>query len=322
MACMSRLMSSRWAGRIFCRASAGENHCARSTSGKDALRPLFGGHSSSKRLETSVAGSKSPSSAQAVTILRPAWTTSPRGRNSPCGRAPVSSSNSRFATASASSPCKYSPFGIDHAPVSFLAQNGPPGCMSKTSMSAPRRLNIRMPALRLAMALSPRRCQFRRGSQPVVARDRPRHLERDLGIRLRAQCKRGTRRRAFETALEPLRKARGCGEIHVDRAADDGGHVQVGHREFLAQQVRTAGEGALEHLERRLQHLERLGAALWVALLRWQPHGVQRPDVDPAVDLLHRPQAPLPGPGLAFERGWVELPVLLGEIKRDRERLP
>src|SRR5215468_11193871 len=51
---MSRLMSSRWAGKIFCWASAGENHCARSTSGKDALRPLFGGHSSSKRLETSV----------------------------------------------------------------------------------------------------------------------------------------------------------------------------------------------------------------------------------------------------------------------------
>src|SRR5258708_7423889 len=71
IAASSRVMNSPCAARILRRASAGENHCARSTSGNDALRPLFGGHSSSKEFDLSVAGSKSPSSAQAVTILRP-----------------------------------------------------------------------------------------------------------------------------------------------------------------------------------------------------------------------------------------------------------
>jgi hypothetical protein len=43
----SRAMNSRWPERIFARAISSENHSARSTSGKVALRPLFGGHSSS-----------------------------------------------------------------------------------------------------------------------------------------------------------------------------------------------------------------------------------------------------------------------------------
>src|SRR6185369_11312928 len=49
---------------------------------------------------------------------------------------------------------------------------------------------------------------------------------------------------------------------------------------------------------------------------------MQRPDVDAAVDLLHRPQAPLPGLVLAFERRRIEPAVLLGEIERDGERFP
>src|SRR5262249_46885917 len=41
-----------------------------------------------------------------------------------------------------------------------------------------------------------------------------------------------------------------------------------------------------------------------------------------SVDLLHRPQAPLPGLGLAFQRRRIEPPMLLGEVKRDRQRFP
>jgi hypothetical protein len=62
---------------IFSRACSGENHSARSTSGNDRLRPLRGGHSVSNEFETSVTGSKSPSTAQAVTRLPPACTISP-----------------------------------------------------------------------------------------------------------------------------------------------------------------------------------------------------------------------------------------------------
>src|SRR5215472_4167462 len=323
MASSKRVMSSCCAGRIFCRASAGENHCARSTSGNETLRPLFGGHSSSKRFEVSVAGSKSPSSAHAVTILPPACTTSPRGRNLPSGRAPVSSWNSRLATASASSPCAYSPFGMDQAPASLLAQNGPPGCISKTSISPSRRLNIKIPALRLGMTRSrPRARTTAGGSQAVVPGNRPRHLDWNLGIGLGAQGPRRARRRAFETALEPCRKARRYGEIHVDRAADDRGDVEISDGEVLAQQVRTAGKRSVEHLERRLQRLERFGKPLRIAILDWQAHRMQRPDVDAAVDLLHRPQAPLPGLGLAFQRRRIEPSMLLGEVKRDRQRFP
>src|SRR5712692_276579 len=58
-------MNSRWLGRIFSRAASGENHAARSISGNDCLRPLFGGHSSSNELDLTSAGSRSPSTAQA-----------------------------------------------------------------------------------------------------------------------------------------------------------------------------------------------------------------------------------------------------------------
>src|SRR5215208_5962438 len=54
--------------------------------------------------------------------------------------------------ARASSASEYSPFGIDQAPRSFLAQNGPPGCTSSTSTPFTPRRYIRMPALRLGTA--------------------------------------------------------------------------------------------------------------------------------------------------------------------------
>src|SRR6202035_1538565 len=59
----------------------------------------------------------------------------------------VSSSNSRLAAASLSSPESTSPFGIDHAPSSFPAQNGPPGCTRKTSRFDPAYRYINNPAL-------------------------------------------------------------------------------------------------------------------------------------------------------------------------------
>ena len=95
--------------------------------GKRALAAAPGGHSSSNVFDLSAATLNAPSSAQAVTILRPGCTTSPSGSNLPRGRAPVSSSNSRCATVRGSSSPEYSPLGIDQAPRSFFAQNGPPG---------------------------------------------------------------------------------------------------------------------------------------------------------------------------------------------------
>src|SRR5215510_4892313 len=71
IALSKRVMNSLCPGRILRRASAGENHAARSTSGNAALRPLLGGHSSSNRFDISVEGSKSPSRPKAVTIFRP-----------------------------------------------------------------------------------------------------------------------------------------------------------------------------------------------------------------------------------------------------------
>ena len=55
-----RSMNGAWPGRIFSRASSGANHAARSTSGKDCMRPLFGGHSISNSFDLRLAGSKSP----------------------------------------------------------------------------------------------------------------------------------------------------------------------------------------------------------------------------------------------------------------------
>src|SRR5204863_2480756 len=92
-------------------------------------------------------GSASPSNAQACTSLPALWRTLPSGRNGPSGRTPVSSSNSRRAAASGSSPGSTSPFGMVHAPASLFAQNGPPGCARNTSSPPPRRRNSKSPAL-------------------------------------------------------------------------------------------------------------------------------------------------------------------------------
>ena len=54
----------RWPGRSFPPASSSVNQPARSTSGNDCLRPLFGGHSISKLLLWIAATSSSPSASE------------------------------------------------------------------------------------------------------------------------------------------------------------------------------------------------------------------------------------------------------------------
>src|SRR5579862_4080611 len=106
----------------------------RSTSGTSICRPERGGHSIKQVLLRSLSGSQSPSNAQAVTIFPLGCFKSPSSMKRSPGTKPVSSSNSRLATSNGFSPSRNSPFGIDHAPKSFFAQNGPPGCTRNTSI--------------------------------------------------------------------------------------------------------------------------------------------------------------------------------------------
>ena len=131
------------------------------------------------------------------------------------------------------------------------------------------------------------------------------------------------RGRPLETALEPGLEVRHCGKVHVDRTADDGSDVEIGHREVSAEQILLLGHCRVEHLERRHENLQRLVALGGIALGRRQADGMQRPDVDAAIDLGDRPKAPLPRRRLAFQRAWIEfaIGVLLGEVERDRKRL-
>ncbi|ULA61869.1 MAG: hypothetical protein LZF60_380081 [Nitrospira sp.] len=95
----------------------------------------------------SSAGSKSPSIAQAEITFPLGCLSDVSGWSGPVSSQPVSSVNSRRAAASGSSPSVYSPFGIDQAPASFLAQNGPPGWTRKTSSSLPLLQYSTIPAL-------------------------------------------------------------------------------------------------------------------------------------------------------------------------------
>ncbi len=109
--------------------------------------------------------SQSCSTAHAKISLWPWALTPPRGWNGPSGSSPVSSRTSRRATASRSTSAarlralaavtvagsgpsssgSAIPLGMLHAPASFLAQYGPPGCTSSTST---RRSPVRAPATR------------------------------------------------------------------------------------------------------------------------------------------------------------------------------
>src|SRR5205807_7763313 len=113
--------------RNFLPAVSRSNQEARSTSGNSWLLPVCGGHSIENVLLRIALASISPSTAQAYTILPPACLTGSSACSLPLSGNPVSSSNSRFATSTGSWPRANSPLGMDHAPSSFLAQNGPPG---------------------------------------------------------------------------------------------------------------------------------------------------------------------------------------------------
>jgi len=83
---------------------------------------------------------------------------SPKPKNGSDEEIEVSSSNSRLAASRCSSPGSTSPFGIDQAPSSFPAQNGPPGCTRKTSRTEETYRYINNPALTCGTGqiLSPR----------------------------------------------------------------------------------------------------------------------------------------------------------------------
>src|SRR5438045_1888189 len=103
-------------------------------------------------------------------------------------------------------------------------------------------------------------------SELIVACYRAGDLDRDLGVGGGPQRARLARRRTLEAALEPIADMRRRREVHVDGAADNGCHVEICDGEVVADQIAAAGERAVEHLELRLDHLERLGATLRIAV--------------------------------------------------------
>ena len=96
----------------------------------------------------SVAGSRSPSTANPRTTLPDRIRTSPRSMTSPLGgRWPVSSWNSRRAASrGASWSSMRAPFGSDQAPPSRRDQIGPPGWAIRTSIPSSARRKSSRPA--------------------------------------------------------------------------------------------------------------------------------------------------------------------------------
>src|SRR3981189_3193195 len=131
-----------WLLRMRSLASVIENQPPRSTSENSIKRPDRDGHSSWQRLLVRLRGSQSPSKAHTETTFPPACFTTPSSRKLPCTAKPVSSWHSRVAASKGCSPSTYSPLGIDHAPRSLFAQNGPPRWTRKTSKSRLRRRYI------------------------------------------------------------------------------------------------------------------------------------------------------------------------------------
>ena len=123
-----RSSSGCWPFSSFDRAAATENQPTRSISGNSLTFPEPLGHSSSKVLENVPSRSRSPRTANAVMTLPLGCLTGAKSMRGPAGAfLPSSSSNSRCAAVHGSSPSVYSPLGIDQAPSSLRAQNGPPG---------------------------------------------------------------------------------------------------------------------------------------------------------------------------------------------------
>src|SRR5439155_23577114 len=103
------------AGFIFCRAISSGKNSARSISGNCLNFPERGGYSISKRFDfSSNCSGKSPSTAQACTVLPPFCLIEPSGIQFPDGLIPSSSSTSIRARVNKSSSGPASPFGIVH----------------------------------------------------------------------------------------------------------------------------------------------------------------------------------------------------------------
>src|SRR3954447_17000779 len=221
-----------WLFTILRRAVSRSNQAARSTSGNVCVRPERGGHSSSNVLLTMRSASRSPATANAAMTLRPDRTV-PSSRSSPAGTGePSSSANSRRAAARGASDRGCSPFGMDHAPSSLRAQNGPPMCASSTwtapsgpvrCRSTPAERTVTCPPRRRSSAtrrtvLCPMVSSQARSRPPVVPPGDP--LLEQAHVVVRAAEADGEERRARiqERVADLLR-----GLLHADRALDLGG---------------------------------------------------------------------------------------------------
>ena len=101
------------------------------------------------------------------------------------------------------------------------------------------------------------------------------------------------------------------------------GHVQVGDRELVAEQILLAGERAVEHAQRGPELVLGEPRGGLVALVRRQEQAVHQHHEERRLDLGHAPEAPLHRARLVFQRRGVEtrLVVLLREIQVDRHGL-
>src|ERR1035441_6772225 len=206
--CSSSSSNAVCAGLIRAFACSRLKKAARSTSGKVPMRPECGGHSIENVLLLIWLGSQSLANAHAWTILPLFWVIGVNSTNGPCALKPSSSSNSRLAASSPSSPGWISPFGIDQMPASFAFHSGPPGCTSRNSNSSPCTRYMTRPALafgifgiytppprpascRTAIAATTHFLQNRDNAEAAVLQDQTKlnymqtsHLEKDWLIRL------------------------------------------------------------------------------------------------------------------------------------------
>ena len=113
-------------------------------------------------------------------------------------------------------------------------------------------------------------------------------------------------------------------ELHHRNPAHDGGHVQVGDRKILAEQIFLALERFLERVERRLQSLDGGQRGFLVALIGRSHHAIDQKRDEMRLDFGHRKEAPLVdvGAGGGIRRPQRILAVLLGQVEIDRHRFP
>src|SRR5437667_377679 len=132
-------------------------------------------------------------------------------------------------------------------------------------------------------------------------------------------------RRPRGAAPEPGLRV-GCApeiEPRQRRPREHGGHVQVGDREGVSQQVLLADEPAVQDAERRLEPLRGIVGLLRVALIGGVEHAMEQSGQHRLLQLGHRPQAPLEGTPLVLDPlGPQALVVLARQVEVDGHRLP